>query len=144
MAGLPQEFGRLIEQVTRLLRRAFDARARAIGVTRVQWQTLMALAHYEGMGQAEMFEVEPITVSWLINRLQASGLVLRCDHPTDRRAHSLVLTDKARRLLAHLTPLAEACLGEALGGIESEEVERLSAMLERVRANLQTARQNPN
>ena len=54
----------MISDVSRLMRRRFDERARAIGVTRTQWRVLKFLQRGEGINQgglAEMLEVEPIT-----------------------------------------------------------------------------------
>jgi hypothetical protein len=43
--------GFLISDVSRLLRRRFDERARLIGVTRAQWRALTTLRRNEGINQ---------------------------------------------------------------------------------------------
>ena len=51
----------IMADISRLMRRAFDARARAIGVTRAQWQVLTVLKRHEGVNQgglAELLDVE--------------------------------------------------------------------------------------
>ena len=131
--------GSVISDVSRLLRRSFDARARGIGVTRPQWQVLTTLARNEGVNQgrlAELLDVEPITVCRMLDRLQEGELVERRADPADRRSWRLFLTVKARDLLAELRPLAEAMLDEALDGLSEDERVVLRAMLERMRANL--------
>ena len=131
--------GSVISDVSRLMRRAFDARARGIGVTRPQWQVLTTLARNEGVNQgrlAELLDVEPITVCRMLDRLQEGDLVERRADPADRRSWRLFLTVKARDLLAELSPLAEAMLDEALDGLSEDERVVLRAMLERMRANL--------
>ncbi|MDR2880284.1 MAG: MarR family winged helix-turn-helix transcriptional regulator [Azoarcus sp.] len=129
--------------MNRLLRRAFDAKAREIGVTCVQWQVLMALLRHEGIGQsqlAQMFAVEPISVSRLVMRLETTDLISREAHPTDRRARCLFLTAKAKRLLEILSPLAQECLDKAYAGLSVQEIEFLFDKLCVVRSNLQDAR----
>jgi DNA-binding MarR family transcriptional regulator len=131
--------GSVISDVSRLLRRSFDARARGIGVTRPQWQVLTTLARNEGVNQgrlAELLDVEPITVCRMVDRLQDSDLVERRADPADRRSWRLFLTAKAQALLAELRPLAEAMLEEALDGIDEADRALLRDTLERMRANL--------
>ena len=91
--------GFLIADVSRLIRRRFDERARLIGATRAQWRTLVVLSRHEGINQgglAELLEVEPITLCRMIDRLEEAGLVERRRDPGDRRAWRIYLTDKAR------------------------------------------------
>jgi DNA-binding MarR family transcriptional regulator len=136
---MEENIGTMLAQVSRLMRRSFDERARTIGVTRPQWQVLTLLLHYEGINQgglAEILEVEPITLGRMIDRLQDSGLVERRNDPADRRAWRLHLTDKGRDLLETLRPHAEITFSEALDGIDAADQSRLMAMLDRIRTNL--------
>ena len=129
----------LIGDISRLARRAFDARAREIGVTRPQWQVLVMLTRHEGVNQgglAELLDVEPITVCRMVDRLQEADLVERRPDPADRRSWRLHLTGKAAALLAQLQPLGEQLEAEAFEGISSEEREAVLATLGRLRNNL--------
>lgn len=131
--------GFLIADVSRLLRRNFDERARSIGVTRPQWRVLTSLVRNEGINQgglADLLEVEPITLCRMVDRLQEARLVERRADPNDRRAWQLFLTDKAAPLLDQLRTRAEAMLEEALDGLDQDEQQQLEALLERVRQNL--------
>jgi len=104
----------MLADTARLMRRAFDARARQIGVTRPQWRVLSVLHRFEGINQgglAEMLEVEPITMCRMVDRLQEAGLVERRPDPEDRRSRLLFLTPKAGALLSQLRPLGEEMLG---------------------------------
>lgn len=129
----------MIGDISRLARRAFDARAREIGVTRPQWQVLVTLNRHEGVNQgglAELLDVEPITVCRMVDRLQEADLVERRRDPSDRRSWRLFLTDKAAALLAQLQPLGEQLETEAFEGISSEERAAVWATLGRLRSNL--------
>ncbi|MBX3593872.1 MarR family transcriptional regulator [Sphingomonas sp.] len=131
--------GFLIGDVSRLLRREFDLRARRIGVTRAQWRTLKILTRHEGSNQgtlADLLEVEPITLARMIDRLEEAGLVERRRDPADRRAWRIHLTDAAQPLLAQLRDLGDSMLDEMLIGISPDDQRRLLRSLEQIRANL--------
>jgi DNA-binding MarR family transcriptional regulator len=134
-----ENMGSIIADSARLMRRAFDARARAIGVTRPQWQVLSTLLRHEGVNQgklAEYLDVEPITVCRMVDRLQEAELVERRSDAADRRSWNLFLTPRAHELLAQLRPLANEMVEEALEGIDPAERETLQRLLEKLRLNL--------
>jgi DNA-binding MarR family transcriptional regulator len=136
---MTEMIGSLLADLSRLMRRAFDARAREIGVTRVQWQVLSVLSRHEGVNQgglAELLDVEAITLCRMVDRLQEADLVERRANPTDRRAWRLYLTDRARTLLDELRPLAMALTDEAMTGLSEAEQQQLHQLLERIRSNL--------
>ena len=129
----------VMAQVSRLMRRAFDEKARTIGVTRPQWQVLSLLTVHEGINQgglAELLEVEPITLGRMVDRLQDSELVERRPDPADRRAWRLHLTEKARALLQQLKPMADDMVEIALEGIAPEQSEAMMVVMRRMRSNL--------
>jgi DNA-binding MarR family transcriptional regulator len=135
----PDTIGVLISDAARLLRRRFDARARSIGVSRAQWQVLIALARSEGINQAalaERLEVETITVARMVDRLQEAGLVERRADPADRRAWRLFLTARAHPILAELQAVAAEVRAEMLAGLDPAEQAQVQGLLLRVRANL--------
>jgi DNA-binding MarR family transcriptional regulator len=136
---MEENIGSMVADVTRLIRRAFDERARGIGVTRPQWRVLSVLLRNEGINQgglADLIDVEPITLCRMVDRLQEADLVERRADPADRRAWRLYLTGKARALLEQLRPLAEGLFVDALDGLSDAERKQMMASLERVRQNL--------
>lgn len=131
--------GFLLSDVARLLRRRFDERARAIGVTRAQWRTLTVLSRNEGANQgalAELLEVEPITLCRMIDRLAEAGHVERRRDPGDRRAWNIYLTDRSRPLLDQLRGLGEEVVDLALTGLNPAARAALTHSLDTVRSNL--------
>lgn len=129
----------LLGDVSRLIRRRFDERARLIGVTRPQWRLLVNLSRNEGLNQgalADLLEVEPITLCRMVDRLEEAGLIERRRDPADRRAWRLYLSDKSRPLLDRLRAIADDVFGQALGDITPAEHDAMLAMLTRMRANL--------
>jgi len=141
METLPFEIG----ETAHALRRAFDRRAATLGVTRAQWKVLFRLSRQPGLRQielADILDVEPITLSRIIDRLEEAGLVERRTDPADRRAWRLELTAKAEPLIAKLRTLAEALMDEAFAGLSNEELELMRAKLTKIRDNIAAA--NPS
>lgn len=131
--------GFLISDVSRLMRKRFDERARAVGATRAQWKTLVTLARNEGINQgglADLLEVEPITLCRMIDRLEDSGMVERRRDPGDRRAWRIYLTPAAAPVIDRLRGYADEMFEGALSGLGSVERDALTAHLTRIRDNL--------
>ena len=134
-----RSFGFLLYDSARLLRRDFDRRARAIGLTRAQWSVLSHLNRYEGVNQAalaDLMEIQPITLVRLLDRLEEAGWIIRAADPKDRRSRVPLLTDKARPVIDRLQALATQTRELALTGVGDEDRERLLDALQRIRANL--------
>jgi DNA-binding MarR family transcriptional regulator len=118
-----QNFGFLMYEVSRLLRRELDRRLKPLGLTQVQWRALAMLSRREGINQAtlaEDLEVRPITLGRLVDRLEASGWVERRSDPHDRRACRLYLTPQVQPLLTQIRSQAREVRKAALSGLEPE------------------------
>jgi DNA-binding MarR family transcriptional regulator len=136
---MEDNLGSLLADVSRLMRRSFDERARDIGVTRPQWQVLIMLRRNEGINQgglAELLDVEPITLCRMVDRLQEADLVERRPDPGDRRAWRLYLTGKAHGLVERLVPIGVALFDSAFEGVSDGERTQLLTTLDRIRTNL--------
>ena len=94
----------------------------------------MRLARHEGLKQAElaeMLDLQPITLTHLLDRLAQSELIERRPDPDDRRAKRLFLRPAAQPLLEQLGTLGEDLMGTALAGLGPERIEALLADLDR-------------
>src|SRR5271154_1926762 len=94
-----REFGFMLNDVARLLRTYADHKAAQFGMTRAQWAVLVRLDRFEGLNQselAEMLDLQPITLTRLLDRLCGSGLIGRRSDPTQPRAKRLYLMPTAR------------------------------------------------
>src|SRR6476469_4607055 len=137
-----REFAFLISDVARLLRNHADQRARQFGMTRAQWAVLARLESNEGLKQAELAEtldLQPITLTRLVDRLCANGLIERRADPDDRRAKRLYLTPQARPLMDRLAQLGQDMMGAVLEGFDVATIERMIGELARTRDNLRVA-----
>jgi len=129
----------LLVDVARLLRRNFNRRAQALGLTQPQWQALARLSQNQGMNQAclaDLLEVQPITLTRLIDRLEAAGWVERRPDPADRRVQRLYLTPKAEPLLDDIRAIAAETREEALHGLSEAERRRMVGSLKTIKGNL--------
>ncbi|PSH64144.1 MarR family winged helix-turn-helix transcriptional regulator [Phyllobacterium sophorae] len=138
--------GFLLHDVARLLRKRFEQRAKCLGLTRSQWQTLAYLSKNEGIhqaGLAEILEIEPITLVRILDKLEERGLVERRRHPTDRRIWLLFLREETRPLLDSIRVIGESTRAEALADISDDDREHLVRTLTLMKTNLIGACQTP-
>jgi MarR family transcriptional regulator for hemolysin len=132
-------FGALMIDGARLLRRRFDQRARAMGLTRAQWSVLSHLYRNDGINQAglaDLMEIEPITVGRQLDRMEEAGWISRQPDPSDRRVRRIYMTPKAQGVLDQMRGLSRDIYAEALDGIAPEAREQLMASLAQIRNNL--------
>jgi MarR family transcriptional regulator, transcriptional regulator for hemolysin len=134
--------GFLVHDVARLMRKRFEQHARGLGLTRSQWQVLAYLSRNEGISQtglADLLDIEPITLSRIVDRLVDTGFVDRTPHATDRRIWRLRLTEAARPKLKQVRELGEQTRCETLEGVSEADRQRLIATLLALRSNLSVA-----
>jgi MarR family transcriptional regulator for hemolysin len=137
-----REFAFTLNDVARLLRTYADQRAAVFGITRAQWAVMARLDRSEGLKQselAEMLDLQPITLTRLLDRLADNGLIERRPDPHDRRAKRLFLTPAARPLLERLSGLAEELMSTALAGIDRATVKLMLVNLLLAKENLRHA-----
>jgi MarR family transcriptional regulator, transcriptional regulator for hemolysin len=143
--GPNRELAFTLNDVARLLRTYADQRAAEFGITRAQWAVMARLDRSEGLKQAElaeMLDLQPITLTRLLDRLCDHGLIERRSDPEDRRAKRLFLTAAARPLLEHLDRLAEELMATAVAGIDPAAVKAMLAHLSIAKGNLREAIQS--
>lgn len=131
-----------IGETSRMMRRFYDRRAAALGVTTAQWRVIAHVGYTPGLKQVELAErldVEPITACRIVDRLEEAGLVERQRDPDDRRAWRLVLTAKAGPIYERLGDLADEMAAIAFAGFSLDELQSARAKLARVRDNISRA-----
>ena len=144
MPPLPvsREIAFTIMDVARMLKTYADQRARQFGISRAQWGVLVRLERTEGLKQSELAEIldlQPISLTRLLDRLAKSGLIERRADPNDRRANRLYLAPAARPLLAQLTDLGHDMMEHVLAGLDGKSNERLLRDLTAIKDNLRAA-----
>ena len=109
-----------------------------MGLTHPQYLVMLALWEDEPLRVSELADrlsLEPATLSPLLKRLEAGGLVTRRRDPDDERAVAVGLTTAGRRLrrrAERIPPAVVARLGMELGELE-ELRDRLTTVIEAAR-----------
>ena len=112
-----------------------DNRFAPIGLTDTKVKILFALAHHSGLTAKDLLpwtEVEPASLTALLQGLERDGLIAREPHPTDRRAVVLSITEagrEAQRQARDILHTASHDLFAPFTPEQSEEFERLCGLL---------------
>src|ERR1700710_2695536 len=129
-------------ELQRLGRLYADKQAARYSITRAQWAVLAKAERTEGLKQselAEQMEMQPITLTRLIDRLCDNGWIERRGDETDRRVNRLYLRKAGRPLLGKLSGLRSELKGKALAGITPSDAQRLLGQLELIKENVRNA-----
>lgn len=128
--------------VARMLKTYADQRGRQLGISRAQWVVLVRLDRQEGLKQSELAEIldlQPISLTRLLDRLAENGLIERRADPNDRRVNRLYLTPAARPLLEQLAALGQDMMETVLDGLDTKAIENLLRDLGVMKDNLRAA-----
>lgn len=145
MAGTTSRKNSRNEINTALVRAARAHRAAAaqllseVGLHPGQEALLMELWQGDGRTQAELAEslaVEPPTITKMLQRMEAAGLVLRKPHPDDRRAQRVYVTARGKRLQQKVDRLWGQLASRSVAGMSDRQQATLRSMLGTVTENL--------
>ena len=139
--GFGRNFGFLVHDVSRLIKRRFDRRARQTGlpITRRQAAVVLYVARNEGVSQTEVatwLDLEPIALVRMLDKLNEEGLVERRAHPTDRRVRTLWLTPAARPVVTQILAINKTIRDEAFGGMPTHARDTVIDILDAIKGNL--------
>jgi MarR family transcriptional regulator, transcriptional regulator for hemolysin len=117
-----------------------DGRLQAYGLTEATWLPLLRIARSEApMRQNELaasLSLDGSSVVRLLDALENSGLVERCEDMADRRAKSLVLTPRGRRTVDQVERVSLDIRDLVLGEVSDEDLMQSLRLLETVRDRL--------
>jgi DNA-binding MarR family transcriptional regulator len=108
-----------------------------LGIEPRHFGLLRALAMSDGQSQraiGDSLNLHPNRMVALVDELERKRLVRRRPHPTDRRAHAVVLTASGRRLLDQAFQLAIGIEQELCADLQPAERDQLLRLLARLRA----------
>ena len=129
----------LVHEVARLFRRRFEEEAKLHGFTLPQWRALAEIFQNEGISQvalAATLDVDQMTVSGIVGRLEKRGLIERYPNPNDSRAKLARLTPDGRELITRAKNVGRVVYENALDGLTEAERLELKSGLALVRDNL--------
>ena len=133
-------------EVQRLVRAYADKEAARFGITRAQWAVLAKVERTEGLKQselAEQMEMQPITLTRLIDKLCDSDWIERRNDASDRRVKRLYLKKAGRTLLGKMSGLKSELTANALDGINPADAHRFLDQLDLIKENVRNAIQHP-
>jgi MarR family transcriptional regulator, transcriptional regulator for hemolysin len=139
--GVGRNFGFLVHDVSRLIKRRFDRKARQTGlpITRRQAAVILYVARNEGVSQTEVatwLDLEPIALVRMLDKLNDEGVVERRPHPTDRRIRTLWLTPAARPVVTQILAINKAIRQEAFAGMPAHARDTVIDILDGIKGNL--------
>ena len=142
LQSVKREIAFTIMDVARLLKTYADQRARQFGISRAQWAVLIRIERTEGLKQselAELLDLQPISLTRLLDRLADNGLIERRADPNDRRANRLYLMPAAKPLLGRLSEPGADMMETVLDGLDEKAIERMLKQLVTLKDNLRRA-----
>jgi DNA-binding MarR family transcriptional regulator len=126
-----------VMRVQQILLSAVDTALRPHGLTFARYEALVLL-DFARRGSlpmrvmGERLQLHPTSVTNIVDRLEADGLVRRTPHPTDRRTTLVEITPAGSALLKEATE-SVTDIRFGLAGLTPEEEHQLTDLLSRVR-----------
>ena len=130
---LSRNFGFLISDVARLMRKNFDSRVKEIGLTRSQWWLLNHLFRADGITQAELaetLEIERSSTGKLLDSLELKGWIKRVVDKKDRRSKRVFLTKEVEPIIKKMRGIAKKVREVSLGKLSSQQDDFVDMLLE--------------
>lgn len=116
--------------------RFWAQRVAPLGVTAAQAMVMLFLFDEDSITSKELGEraqLDSATLTGIIDRLEAQGFVVRAEHPDDRRAISVRLTEAGRQTAARIERLSEEANREFLRSLSPEDERSLRGLLSAIR-----------
>ncbi len=128
-----------IMRAQQILLARFNALLAPYGITFPRYEALMLLSFTKAgalpLGKiGERLQVHRTSVTNIIDKLEADGLVKRVPHAEDRRATLAQITARGRTVATEATAVLNAELF-GVGGLEADEQERLTELLRALRVD---------
>jgi DNA-binding MarR family transcriptional regulator len=109
-----------------------------LGITSTQASIMFMLARGRGLAAADLareYGIDASTVTRLIDRLEARGLLNRVRSEEDRRVVNLEVTERGMAIAERIPDIFTSVLDKLLVGFTPEEIGFLKSMLRRILVN---------
>ncbi|MCL5958973.1 MAG: MarR family transcriptional regulator [Chloroflexi bacterium] len=136
--GSMPEIFRLVEQVSRKLKRFQQRTIREANLTPAQYALLSLLWEKDGTPFKDLASASfcsPAAITGLVDTLEKKGLVTREANPGDRRSLLVRLTEPGKSL-RHSTPTLERIYRTCCVGLPEEELRQLDGLLRKLNDSL--------
>ncbi|MGA2549294.1 MAG: MarR family transcriptional regulator [Burkholderiaceae bacterium] len=132
---LDDSVGYLIKRVRMIFTAAVDREMAAYDVSYDQWGILITMSKGRGATAAELsreMSCDTGSMTRMIDRLEAKGMVKRTRSEDDRRIVRLALTESGQALVDKLPAVMVKVLNRHLKGFSEGDVEQLKTFLRRI------------
>ncbi|MBX5442454.1 MAG: MarR family transcriptional regulator [Solirubrobacteraceae bacterium] len=139
MPGPPADLpiGLRLSRTASAVTQALERELAAAGGSVATWQVLLLVRGGSWGAQARIADalgVTPATLTHHLAALERRGLVRRWREPGDRRVQQVELTPEGEALFGRLRAVAVAHDARLRAALDDEELDRLGALLDRLRA----------
>lgn len=135
----------LFRRTDRLHNRIFEKKVvTSLGLHRSQHMLLMCLSENNGISQKELasrLKISPAAVAVTLNKLEKSGFIVRNESMSDGRQNSVILTEKAKRVIDKTHIIFTELDNVMVSGLTETELEIFAHCLKKMFANLEIAEQ---
>lgn len=129
----------VLGNITKHFRRQVSDRTKDYDITVPQWKVLAQLSVEDGISQsslARLSEMDAMTISGILERLEARGLAVRSPNPRDSRAKIVHATPLAEARVSEIRAVAKDVYAMALDGIPQDEQTLVLNSLNKIVDNL--------
>ena len=137
--GENESLDALFAQICRLKHTRIHTLLEALGLYRGQPSVLRALWEQEGLMHTELarrLQVQPATITKMLQRMEKAGFIERRPDPDDQRVSRVFLTDAGRAVRADVQQVWRQLEEEAFAGFTLEERVLLRRFFLQIRGNL--------
>jgi DNA-binding MarR family transcriptional regulator len=128
--------------VARHCMKHFEKYREEIPLTLRACRALLLVARYQGLNQGELAalaDFDPAAFVRVLDRLESHGWIQRTPDPEDRRAHRIVLTERAKPHVSRIRTAIHSTAADALCELAVEERASMLKNLRRMRGKLSAA-----
>ena len=125
---LDNNIGFLIGDAHRMLTASLDKLMSPLGLTRSQVRVILFLSRQNGCTQVELadsLEIGKVAMGALLDRLADKQLIVRKEHPQDRRAKKVYLTKNVLSLYVPMSKIGDGFMERLLDGINEKQKDQL-------------------
>ncbi len=134
--------GLRLARTAKAVSQAFDDALAEVGGSRPAWLILMSLKAGSGASQrhlADTIGIRGATLTQHLANLEERGLLTRRRDPGNRRVHLVELTAEGEAAFRRMRDAAVAFDRRLHAGLDSEQTDKLEALLDRLRDNVTRA-----
>jgi DNA-binding MarR family transcriptional regulator len=138
---IPYQVGFLLSRTTWAMNNSVNRMLREnelADISVAYFAVLQALWGMDGLSISDLGErvqLEKSTMTSLIDRMEAAGLVRRDDHPTDRRAYRICITARSRELEEKLDQVVTEAYNRLTRGVPGKDLQTAIEVLKGIMNN---------